>query len=144
MTALAVVAAGVVVAALVQGGMLLVAAARRERFYRSLGPIVRIGTPCRIVDGRALVPGALALTPEGLVWQGLAGAQGSARFAEIQRIETDARLASGRPLLRSEALRVTRTSGEVVELVLGKGAAREWHRALGEWIGAKGGVGAGG
>jgi hypothetical protein len=143
MTALAVVAAGVVVAALVQGGMLLAAASRRKAFYRSLGPVVRIGTPCRIVDGAALLPGALALTPEGLVWRGLAGANGSARVAEIQRIETDARLASGRPFVRSEVLRVTRTSGEVVELVLGKGAAWEWHRALGEWIGAKGRVGAG-
>ena len=143
MTALAVVAAGVVVAAFVQGGLLLVAATRRKRFYRSLGPVVRIGTPCRIVEGAALLPGALALTPDGLVWQGIAGAQGSARFAEIQRIETDARLIFGRPLLRSEVLRVTRTSGEVVELVLGKGAAWEWHRALGEWIGAKGRVGAG-
>jgi hypothetical protein len=142
MTALAVVAAGVTVAALVQGGMLLVASARRRRFYRSLGPVVRIGTPCRIVEGAALLPGALALTPEGLVWQGLAGAQGAARFVEIKRIETDTRLLSGRPLLRSEALRVTRTSGEVVELVLDKGAAWEWHQALGEWIGAKGALNA--
>jgi hypothetical protein len=142
MTAAAVLAAALGVAALVQGGLLLAAATRRKRFYRALGPVVRIATPCRIVNGRALVPGTLGLTPDGLVWSGLAGLEGAARFPDIQRIETDARLASGRPLLRAEALRVTRTSGEVVELVVTRGHAWEWHRALGEWIGAKGKVGA--
>jgi hypothetical protein len=122
----------------VQGAVLVAAARRRKRFYAALGPVVRIATPCRVVIGRALVPGALGLTPDGLVWEGLAGVSGAAPFAEIQRIETDRRLRSGRFMLRSEALRVTRTSGEVVELVLEKRDAWEWHRALGEWIGAKG------
>ena len=141
MTAAAALAAVLGAAAMVQGGLLLLAAGRRRRFYRALGPVVRIATPCRIVSGRALVPGAVGLTPEGLVWSGLAGTEGSVPFDEIGRLETDKRLAAGRPLLRGEALRVTRTSGEVVELVLSPGAAWEWHRALGEWIGAKGRVG---
>jgi len=127
-------------AVLVQGTLLLTAAVRRRGFYRSLGPVVRIATPCRIVSGPALLPGAVGLTPQGLFWRGIASVEGSVPFQEIARIETDARLMSGRALLRNEALRITRTSGEVIEFVLAKGPAWEWHRAIGEWVGAKGRV----
>jgi hypothetical protein len=134
MTAVAAVAAAIVLLACAP---LLLAAARRRRFYRELGPVVRIATPCRIVSGRALVPGAVGLTPERLVWRGLASVSGAISFPDIARIETDARLSSGRRLLRSEVFRITPVKGEVVELVLAKGPAWEWHRALGEWIGKK-------
>jgi hypothetical protein len=135
MTAVAAAAALAAVIALLACAPLLVAAVRRRRFYRELGPVVRIATPCRIVSGRALVPGAVGLTQERLVWRGLAGVSGAVSFPEIARIESDARLSSGRRLLRSEAFRITAVRGESVELVLSKGAAWEWHRALGEWIG---------
>ena len=125
---------------LAQIGLLLFAGSRRKRFYRSLGPVVRIATPCRIVSGAALVPGSVGLTPKGVAWQGLAGVQGMVGFDDIQRLETDARLRSGRRLFRSEALRVTKTSGDVVELVLAKNDAWEWRRAIGEWVGRQGSI----
>ena len=128
----------VIAAALFQLALLWTAGRRRKRFYASLGSVVRIATPCRIVTGKALVPGSVGLTPKGLAWQGLAGVSGMVPFDEIQRLETDRTLRSGRKLLRSEALRVTKTSGDVLELVLAKGDAWEWHRAIGEWVGRQG------
>ncbi len=58
---------------------------------------------------------------------------GSYSFEEIQRLETDDRLSSGRGFLRSKVLRVTATSGDVVEFVVSPGHAWEWRQALGEW-----------
>ena len=102
--------------------------------------MVRIGTPCRVVDrrGRALLPGTVALTPAGLVWEALWDRAGSYSFEEIQRLETDERTQAQRRFLRSKVLRVTATSGEVLEFVLSPGYAWEWRQALGEWTGKKG------
>jgi hypothetical protein len=138
LAAAAVVAAAVV--AVIQGVLAFVAARQRKRFYKALGPVVRIATPCRVVEGRALVPASVGLTPKGLAWHGLAGVSGSVPFEEIARMETDARLATGRRFLRSEVLRVTLTSGASLELVLTRADAWEWRRALGEWVGRKGGL----
>jgi hypothetical protein len=88
--------------------------------------------------GRALIPGTVALTPVGLAWEGLWGRSGSYSFEEIQRLETDERLSSGRVFLRSRVLRVTSTSGEIVEFVVSPGHAWEWRQALGEWSAARG------
>ena len=102
--------------------------------------MVRIGTPCRVVDrrGRALLPGTVALTPAGLVWEALWDRAGSYSFEEIQRLETDDRTQARRGFFRSKVLRVTATSGEVKEFVLSPGHAWEWRQALGEWTGKKG------
>ena len=118
----------------------LVARHRRKSFLEGLGGVVRIGTPCRVVDrrGRALLPGTVALTPAGLAWQALASPPGSFTFEEIQRLETDGRLSSGRGFLRSKVLRVTATSGEVAEFVVSPGHAWEWRQALGEWAANRG------
>lgn len=104
--------------------------------------MVRIGTPCRVVDrlGRALLPGTVALTPAGLVWEALWDRAGSYSFEEIQRLETDERTQAQRRFLRSKVLRVTATSGEVLEFVLSPGHAWEWRQALGEWTGKKGAI----
>ena len=102
---------------------------------------MRIGTPCLLVNaalGRALLPGTVALTPAGLVWQALWGRSGSYSFEEIQRLENDERTQARRRFLRSKVLRVTATSGEVLEFVLSPGHAWEWRQALGEWTGKKG------
>ena len=120
---------------------------------------MRIGTPCLLASsplhllrnlpagavgagsgarGRALIPGTVALTPAGLVWDGLWGRTGSYSFEEIQRLETDERLSSGRRFLRSKILRVTATSGEIVEFVVSPGHAWEWRQALGEWAAGRG------
>ncbi|HEX7528269.1 MAG TPA: hypothetical protein VF425_04115 [Thermoanaerobaculia bacterium] len=138
------VAAAAGIFLLLTGGFVLatglVARHRRKIFLRGLGGVVRIGTPCRVVDrrGRALIPGTVALTPAGLMWEGLWGRSGSYAFEEIQRLETDDRLSSGRGFLRSKVLRVTATSGEVKEFVLSPGHAWEWRQALGEWAANRG------
>ena len=100
--------------------------------------MVRIGTPCRVVSGRALVPGTVALAPSGIHWEAAFGHSGQFTFEEIQRLETDERTQAQRRFLRSKVLRVTATSGEVLEFVLSPGHAWEWRQALGEWTGKKG------
>lgn len=118
----------------------LVARHRRRIFLEGLGGVVRIGTPCRVVDGhgRALLPGTVALTPAGLAWQAVASAPGSFTFEEIQRLETDERTQAQRGFLRSKVLRVTPVRGEAVEFVLSPGHAWEWRQALGEWTANRG------
>ena len=118
----------------------LIARHRRKIFLEGLGGVVRIGTSCRVVTGRALLPGTVALTPAGLVWEVVFGRTGSYSFEEIQRLETDEKLASRRGFLRSKVLRVTATSGEVKEFVLSPGHAWEWRQALGEWTGKRGAI----
>ena len=118
----------------------LVARHRRKIFLEGLGGVVRIGTPCRVVDGRgrALLPGTVALTPAGLAWQAVASAPGSFTFEEIQRLETDEKTQAQRGFLRSKVLRVTPVRGEAVEFVLSPGHAWEWRQALGEWTANRG------
>ncbi len=157
------VAAGIFL--LATGGFVLttrlIAWHRRKIFLEGLGGVVRIGTPCLVPSGslallrnltggaegaapaarkRALIPGTVALTPAGLVWEASWGRTGSYSFEEIQRIETDDRTQAQRRFLRSKVLRVIPVHGEVVEFVLSSGHAWEWRRALGEWTGKKGAI----
>jgi hypothetical protein len=120
----------------------LVTRHRRKIFLEGLGGVVRIGTPCRVVDrrGRALLPGTIALTPAGLEWQALLSAPGALTFEEIRRLETDDRTQARRGFLRSRVLRVTPVRGETVEFVLSQGHAWEWRQALGEWAASRGGI----
>jgi hypothetical protein len=124
----------------------LIAKRQGRIFLEGLGGVVRIGTPCLLVSGssgargRALLPGTIALTPAGLVWQALWGRSGSYSFEEIQRLETDERTQARRGFLRSKVLRVTATNGEVREFVLSPGHAWEWRQAFGEWTGKKGAI----
>jgi hypothetical protein len=143
------VAAAAGVFLLATGGFVLttrlIARHRRKIFLEGLGGVVRIGTPCLLVSGPltflrnpALLPGTVALTPAGLVWEAVFGGTGSYSFEEIQRLETDERTQAQRRFFRSKVLRVTATSGEVLEFVLSPGHAWEWRQALGEWTGKKG------
>ena len=130
---------------LVTGGFVLttrLVARRKGRiFLEGLGSVVRIGTPCLLITGgTALLPGTVALTPAGLAWDGLWGHSGTFTFEEIQRLETDDRTQAQRVFLRRKVLRVTATSGEVVEFVLSPGHAWEWRQALGEWTANRGRV----
>ncbi len=120
----------------------LVARRRGKIFLEGLGGVVRIGSPCRVVDrrGRALLPGTVALTPAGLVWEALLSDPGTFTFEEIQRLETDEHLSSGRGFLRSKVLRVTPVEGSPVEFVLSPGHAWEWRQALGEWAAKRGAI----
>ena len=125
---------------------------------------MRIGTPCLLASGpltllrnprspggaagaatarQALIPGTVALTPAGLVWEALWGRSGSYSFEEIQRLETDDRTQARRGFLRSKVLRVTSVRGEVVEFVLSPGHAWEWRKALGEWAASRGRIAGG-
>jgi hypothetical protein len=141
------VAAAAGVFLLATGGFVLATrliARRRGRiFLEGLGGVVRIGTPCRVVDrrGHALLPGTVALTPSGLVWEALASAPGSFTFEEIQRLETDERTQAQRGFFRNKILRVTPVRGEAVEFVVSPGHAWEWRQALGEWAAARGRIG---
>jgi hypothetical protein len=137
------VAAAAGVFLLATGGFVLTTrliARRKGRiFLEGLGGVVRIGTPCLLVSGgRALLPGTVALTPAGLAWEAVFHGTGSYSFEEIQRLETDEKLASRRGFLRSKILRVTTTSGKVLEFVLSPGHAWEWRQALGEWAANRG------
>jgi len=118
----------------------LIARHRRKIFLKGLGGVVRIGTPCRVVDrrGRALLPGTVALSPGGLAWEALLSAPGSFTFEEIQRLETDDRTQARRRFLRSNVLRVTPVRGEAIEFVVSPGHAWEWRQALGEWVANRG------
>jgi hypothetical protein len=118
----------------------LIARRRGRIFLEGLGGVVRIGTPCRVVDrrGHALLPGTVALTPAGLAWQALLSAPGTFTFEEILRIETDEKTQAQRGFFRSKVLRVTATSGEVAEFVVSPGHAWEWRQALGEWTANRG------
>jgi hypothetical protein len=118
----------------------LIARRRRKIFLEGLGSVVRIGTPCRVVDrrGRALLPGTVALTPAGLAWQAFLSAPGAFTFEEIRRLETDDRTQAKRRFFRSKVLRVTPDLGEPVEFVLSPGHAWEWRQALGEWAASRG------
>ncbi len=120
------------------GALRLEAARRRAAFVPALGKTVRIATPCRVVKGRASVPGTLALTPAGLIWDAALDLGGAATFSEIQKIESrrDERsllgVFGGR--FSGEVLRVTRDAGQAHEFRIPRSCAREWHSALGEWI----------
>ncbi|MGZ6987353.1 MAG: hypothetical protein ACXVH0_00155 [Thermoanaerobaculia bacterium] len=138
------VAAAAGIFLLLTGGFVLanqlIARHRSKIFLEGLGGVVRIGTSCRVVSGRALVPGTVALAPSRLCWDAPFGLSGQFTFEEIQRLETDERTQAQRGFLRSKVLRVTATSGEVKEFVLSPGHAWEWRQALGEWTGKKGAI----
>jgi hypothetical protein len=122
----------------------LIAGRRRNIFLEGLMGPVRIGTPCRVVSGRALLPGTVALTATGLVWEAVAGEKGQFTFEEIQRLETDEKLEARRGFrrfLRNKVIRVTPVSGAAREFVVSPGHAWEWRQALGEWVARRGKVG---
>ena len=133
-----------VTAGLLAAGPLMmraVAHARRRVFLERLGKVVRIGTPCRVVHGRVLLPGTVALTPQGIAWDSwptAAGSAGSLTFEETRRLESDDALLSGRRFRRAKVVRVTSTSDDVHEFVVSPGHAWEWRQALGEWTASNG------
>lgn len=116
----------------------LVAARRRRRFLPALGAVVRIATPCAVVDGLRRVPGTLALVPEGLVWDAPLGLSGRLPFDDVKRLEVDRTRDGALPLVGTERLLVTLDSGARREFVVSKADAWEWRRALGEWVGSRG------
>ncbi len=102
------------------------------------GSDVRLLTRADVVSGRyRRVPGILGLTAGSLDFQGLFGEALPMPTARIRKVETGTRLASGRLLFRLEVLRITRSTGDVVEFVLTRSAASAWRSHLGLWAGAE-------
>ena len=91
-------------------------------------------TRAEFVNGRyRRLPGLLGLKDGSLEFSGLYGESILVPTARIQKIATGTRLASGRLLFRLEVLRITRSNGEDLELVLTWEAASAWRSHLGLW-----------
>lgn len=91
-------------------------------------------TRAGLVIGRyRRVPGVLALGHDAISFQGLFGERELLATTRIQKIATGRRMASGRRLVRLEVLRVTRTDGTELELVLAPDSASAWRSHLGLW-----------
>jgi hypothetical protein len=98
------------------------------------GENFKLLTRADLVTGRyRRIPGVLGLTPQALQFMGLFGETVTVETPRIHRIETGRRLASGRKLLRLEALRITRSDGTKVEVVLSPLSALAWRSHLGAW-----------
>jgi hypothetical protein len=91
-------------------------------------------TRAELVTGRyRRLPGLLGLKDSSLEFSGLYGESILLPTDRIQKIATGSRLASGRVLFRMEVLRIGRSSGEDVELVLTRPSASAWRSHLGLW-----------
>jgi hypothetical protein len=75
----------------------------------------------------------LGLTERAVEFRGLFGESIPIPTSRIARIETGQRLSNGRRLLRLEVLRLTHTSGEILEFVLSPTSAFAWRSHLGLW-----------
>jgi hypothetical protein len=105
----------------------------RERLEASAAAF-RVLTRAELVSGRyRRLPGILGLTDDRLAFAGLFGESVELSTSRIQKIETGRRLASGRLLLRLEALRITPSAGDPLEFVLTAPAAAAWRSHLGLW-----------
>ena len=102
------------------------------------GSEVRLLTRADVVSGRyRRIPGILGLTAGSLDFEGLFGESLPIPTARIRKVETGTRLASGRLLFRMEVLRITRSTGDIVEFVLTRPTATAWRSHLGLWAGAQ-------
>ena len=98
------------------------------------GENFKLLTRADLVAGRyRRIPGVLGLTPKALQFSGLFGESVTVATDHIRKIETGRRLASGRKLVRLEALRITRPAGPDVEFVLSPLSALAWRSHLGAW-----------
>ncbi len=99
------------------------------------GESFKLLTRADLVTGRyRRIPGVLGLTPQALQFMGLFGESVTVDTPRIHKIATGRRLASGRKLLRLEALRLTRSDGSNVEFVLSPLSALAWRSHLGAWV----------
>jgi hypothetical protein len=91
-------------------------------------------TRAELVAGRyRRLPGLLGLKEGSVEFSGLYGESILVPTDRIQKIATGTRLASGRQLMRREVLRITKSGGEDVEVVLTRDAASAWRSHLGLW-----------
>ena len=94
----------------------------------------RLLTRAELVAGpRRRLPGVLGLTADAIVFEGLFGEREVLATSRISKIITGRRLSSGRTLLKQEVLRIQRSDGSELEVVLAPPSAGAWRSHLGLW-----------
>jgi hypothetical protein len=112
-----------------------------ERMLAAPDARFKLLTRAELVCGKyRRAPGVLGLSEDAICFAGLFGETEALSTSRIQKIATGKRLASGRRLLRLEVLRLTRSSGEDLEFVLGPASAGAWRSHLGLWAVAERGA----
>lgn len=86
-----------------------------------------------VIGPRRRLPGVLGLTEDAIVFEGLFGESDTLATSRIAKIITGRRLSSGRTLVRQEVLRIARTGGGELEVVLAPASAAAWRSHLGLW-----------
>jgi len=134
--AAAAVAAALVLVAVVPRLLLTRAQDRlATRLLAETGASYKLLTRAELCTGSAYrrLPGVLGLTEDAVVFHGLFGETETLATARIQKIVTGTRLSSGRQLLGREVLRVARSGGGELEVVLARASASAWRSHLGLW-----------
>ena len=105
-----------------------------SRLLAESGGSLQLLTRAELVSGRhRRVPGVLGLGENAITFSGLFGEKERLPTAEIEKIVTGRRLASGRRLMRLETLRLSRPGDEDLEFVLAPSSAAAWRSHLGLW-----------
>lgn len=86
-----------------------------------------------VLGPRRRLPGVLGLTEDAIVFEGLFGERETLATSRIAKIITGRRLSVGRTLVRQEVLRIGRTGGGELEVVLSPPSAGAWRSHLGLW-----------
>jgi len=104
------------------------------RLLEASGGGFRLLTRADLVTGeRRRLPGVLGLTADAVVFEGLFGEREMLATSAIVKIITGRRLSSGRTLVRREVLRLGRSGGGELEVVLTPASAGAWRSHLGLW-----------
>jgi len=86
-----------------------------------------------VTGERRRLPGVLGLTADAVVFEGLFGEREVLATSAIVKIITGRRMSSGRTLVRREVLRLGRSGGGELEVVLTPASAGAWRSHLGLW-----------
>ena len=104
------------------------------RLLESTGGGFRLLTRADLVTGeRRRLPGVLGLTADAVVFEGLFGEREVLATSAIVKIITGRRMSNGRALVRREVLRLGRSGGGELEVVLTPASAGAWRSHLGLW-----------
>ena len=104
------------------------------RLLEETGGGFRLLTRADLVTGeRRRLPGVLGLTADAVVFEGLFGEREVLATSAIVKIITGRRMSSGRTLVRREVLRLGRSGGGELEVVLTPASAGAWRSHLGLW-----------
>ena len=104
------------------------------RLLEANGGGFRLLTRADLVTGeRRRLPGVLGLTADAVVFEGLFGEREVLATSAIVKIITGRRMSNGRTLVRREVLRLGRSGGGELEVVLTPASAGAWRSHLGLW-----------